>query len=60
MNANEYYEMWKKNNNKALENIKNEEFLRILEDSFKFGYYSGLETQEIKTSEYNWNKWNQK
>lgn len=56
MDVEEYYEIWKEKNKNKLE----KDFLELVKHAFVCGYYYGLETQETKTSKYNWEKWNQK
>jgi ribulose bisphosphate carboxylase small subunit len=57
MKAEEYYEIWEqKNKNK----LKDKDSIEQIKNAFVAGYYYGLETQETKTAEYNWEKWNQK
>jgi hypothetical protein len=57
MTVEEYYKIWEQKNKSELENCK---FIDLIKKAFVSGYYSGLETQETKTSKYNWEKWNQK
>lgn len=57
MTVEEYYRIWEQKNKSELENCK---FRDLIKNAFISGYYDGLETQENKTAEYNWNKWNQK
>jgi hypothetical protein len=58
MNIEQYYEIWKEKNKKILEN--KEDFLYLIKSAYVCGYCDGIETQETKTAEYNWNEWNQK
>lgn len=58
MSAEEGYQIWITKNQEKIKNIK--DFLEIIKSAYVSGYYDGLETQETKTAEYNWNKWNQK
>lgn len=67
MNKDQYYQSWKEKNFKKIEELLNaipeadDNFiLSFIKSVYTSGYYDGVETQETKTSQYNWDKWNQK